>query len=333
MKQLVKLLLILILASSNLIAQQNVELTVHLRDGNVIAGTSSLTNLSFQTEFGKLEIPLNKINAVQFGIGTGASEESKVQKLITQLSNSNEELRKSAYNELITLPAAAVIAIDNFLSSEKYIPSTYSDFTVESALSELRMIHGLIEPLSPEDVVFLDNGNSISGIYDIKKIDLKTKYGSLTIQKSDITSIDVIFTGSGIDNDRSFKLMGSKNISSNAIGGWLKTGIAVKPGQTIMISATGEVTLASLSGARYKPDGTISGASTEYVDYGNPGGTSTYPTYGNVVYKIGENGPMLRAGSQFKGTADASGILYLSIYETVFNPANSGTYTVKVSVK
>jgi len=41
----------------------------------------------------------------------------------------------------------------------------------------------------------------------------------------------------------------------------------------------------------------------------------------------------LRAGGKFNGTSASAGMLYLSIYETVFNAANTGSYSVKVILK
>ena len=110
----------------------------------------------------------------------------------------------------------------------------------------------------------------------------------------------------------------------------------VKQGQKLSITASGEVTFASLSGSKYKPDGSIAGAATapvaEYEGDYNTG--TTYPSYGNVVYKIAESSTqVLKAGAKFNGTAAASGMLFISIYETVYNASNAGSYTVKISIK
>ncbi|MGZ6523377.1 MAG: hypothetical protein ACXVDT_16200, partial [Bacteroidia bacterium] len=107
-------------------------------------------------------------------------------------------------------------------------------------------------------------------------------------------------------------------------------------GQKISITASGEITFASLSGSKYKPDGTIAGsaAATTSSYEGDYGSGSAYPTYGNVVYKIGDTSTqILKAGAKFSGSAQSSGMLYISIYETVYNASNSGSYTVKISLK
>ncbi|MBL7917847.1 MAG: hypothetical protein JNM96_05590 [Bacteroidia bacterium] len=132
-----------------------------------------------------------------------------------------------------------------------------------------------------------------------------------------------------------FKLMANKHISGNQNGGWFKTGITLKSGQKFSISANGEVTLASLSNSIYKPDGsTKASGATDYTGGEYDGGTgNTYPTYGMVVYKIGEASyENLKAGAKFTGSAKTSGMLYISIYETVYNANNKGSYNVKISV-
>lgn len=135
--------------------------------------------------------------------------------------------------------------------------------------------------------------------------------------------------------ETAYTLQAAKHISGNLNGGWLRTGIMVKTGQKLNITANGEVTLASLSNSKYKPNGSVKNASTEtgYEDEYYDEGNSTYPTYGNVVYKIGENGTVMKAGAKFSGNVTGSGMLYLAIYETVHNANNKGSYIVKVNLK
>ena len=177
----------------------------------------------------------------------------------------------------------------------------------------------------------------MGGSYEFTKIDIKTEYGNLSVPKEKIKSMDISYSEPSNGNEMVLKLMASKHISGNQTGGWLKTGINLKQGQKFTITATGEVTLASLSNQKYKPDGsyiatngTSYPAATTTDDYSS----SAYPVYGNVVYKIGETSyDLLRVGSKFTGTAKTSGMLLLSIYETVYNAANTGSYTVKISLK
>ncbi len=183
------------------------------------------------------------------------------------------------------------------------------------------------------DVVEIDYTYNMAGQTNIKTLEIKTEYGTLNIPGDKMERVEV-FTAA--DGQTSFKLMASKHISSNTAGGWLNTGVMVKKGQKFSITANGQVVLASLSGAKYTADGKTAGTTTtgSTYDYGEEeGGGSTYPSYGNVVYKIGEQGPMLKAGAKFSGESAETGILYLSIYEVVYNAQNGGSYLVKVEAK
>jgi len=51
---------------------------------------------------------------------------------------------------------------------------------------------------------------------------------------------------------------------------------------------------------------------------------------GNLVYRIGEYGETIKAGSKYTGTAKDAGTIFLSIYESVFNSANTGYYPQKL---
>lgn len=184
------------------------------------------------------------------------------------------------------------------------------------------------ETIKTVDIVEIDYTYSMGGQTDLKSMDVKTEYGTLNIPREKVESMEVSVA---VDGQNAFKLIGSKHISGNAAGGWYNTGITIKSGQTFTITASGQVTLASLSGQKYTPNGKLVGSTTtSSYDYGYD---STYPTYGNVVYKIGESGTMLRAGDNYTATANETGTLYLSIYETVYSAQNTGGYTVKVEVK
>lgn len=314
------------------------EIRVNLRDGSTFTGKTVMGNVSFVTAYGKLEIPLQSVTALELGIQADKASEPKIINLIKQMGNSDETMRKSAYDELVKMSIGAIQVISDFIYSEKYVPAEYTDYTPEAALNELKSLHGADESVSDKDVITIDGMYTMGGTYDFKKIELKTEYGTLTLPKEKIRHIDVLYTPSGDGSEKNFVLLGSKHISSNTNGGWLKTGIMVKQGQKINISATGEVTFASLSNNKYKPDGKIAGSttSTEY-DYGEGdygyGTSSAYPVYGNVVFKIGEGGTAQKAGAKFNGSANASGMLYIAIYETVYNASNTGSYNVRVGVK
>jgi hypothetical protein len=311
------------------------ELTLTLRDGNIITGTTQKINsVVLITPYGKLDVPIKNVSSIVIGIDADKTNSEKIKNLCKQLNNSAEEMRKNAFEELVKMPIGAIPVIDEFILSASNQPTDYSDYTIESALSDLKASHGINENASSDDIISIDYLYTIGGKYEFKDIELKTEYGTLTIPKSKIEKIDVMYL-SETNGLKTFKLLASKHISSNNSGGWLKTGINIKAGQTLNLSASGEITFASLSGNKYKANGTVVGSATdeEYEDYNYEGSNSNYPTYGNVVFKIGETGQVMKAGDKFNGTVKTSGQLYISIYETVYNATNTGSYVVNISVK
>lgn len=326
----------------NAFAQQKpVELKLNLLDGNVITGTSQMGDVELVTNYGKLTIPVANVSTIKVGIGKDKSIYDKALSYLKILNtSSNDDTRKGAYADLIKLGPKAIAAVNDFSSDPKNIDenSTYAgEYTVDNALSELYSANNIEDNADVDDIVTIDGSYTMGGAFSFAKMDIKTEYGNLSIPKEKIKSVDVSVINPSGAGEKTFKLMASKNISGNQNGGWLKTGIMLKQGQKFTITATGEVTLASLSNQKYKPDGSYTatnGTTYPAASGGDYEGAVTYPSYGNVVYHIGDTSTeAIKAGAKFSGTAKTSGMLYISIYETVYNAANSGSYTVKVMNK
>jgi hypothetical protein len=334
-------LLILSFITSLTFAQKQADVSLELLDGNLIKGTTTLSDIDLTTAYGKLLIPITKVSHIDIGIGkdNGINEKAKSYLKILSTSNS-DDTRKGAYTDLVKLGPKAINAIQDFYNDPKNNSeeSTYTgEFTVDNALSEIKSNNNITSDAPIEDVLALENNYTMGGSYNFTKMDIKTEYGSLNIPKEKIKSVDISVALEPGKGEFSFKLVASKHISGNTNGGWLKTGIMLKAGQRFTINANGEVTLASLSNSKYKPDGSSKAESaTEYTSVGGDvetGSTYSYPSYGNVVYRIGENSTEnLKAGAKFNGTAKTSGMLQISIYETVYNASNKGAYNVKVSL-
>lgn len=334
-KSIIAFMLFVFMISFQSYAQKgNSEFKLSLRDGSIMTGTTSINNVNLLTQWGKLDIPAKNISQIFFGIAPDNTQKEKIKALVTDLNNSTEDIRKKAYESLVAMSINCIPVLEDVMNSESYVPPTSEDYTAEMALGELKATYNYDESSVGDDIIVTDNAYRIGGAYNVKSIALKTEYGNLEIHRDKITSIEVFYKGGDVA-ESSFTLFANKHISGNANLGWLKTPIYIKSGQKISISASGEVTLASLSGYKYKPNGKYSGTgSNEYegeLDYTATTAT-TYPSYGNVVFKVGESGTMMKAGASFKGTIIGTGYLYLSIYETVYNASNTGSYQVRVKL-
>lgn len=336
MKKIILSLFTAILLSANA-QQKSVEVKLNLLDGNIITGTSLMGDVELTTSYGKLVIPVANVSTIKVGIGKDKAISDKAISFLKILNTStNDDTRKGAYNDILKLGPKAISAVSDFNSDPKNFNEnqTYTgEYTIDNLLNEMHSASNIEEGAEIDDVVTIDGQYTMGGTFAFQKLDIKTEYGNLSVPKEKIRSVDVSVINSSGGGDFTFKLMASKNISSNQNGGWLKTGIVLKQGQKFTITATGEVTMASLSNQKYKPDGSyVASNGTSYpATGGEEGSGSTYPSYGNVVYHIGDNSTeTLKAGAKFSGSAKTGGMLYISIYETVYNAANTGSYTVKV---
>lgn len=334
------LLLSLLFTGTVSLAQKPVEVRLSLRDGNTISGTTQMADVVLKTVYGSLNIPIQDVNTIEVGLGSDKAARDKALSYLKVLhNNGSDELTKGAYTDLVKLGPKAIAAITDFENDPKYADEKVAtgDYTIDNALAELRSNYNVEDGTPIDDVVLIGSQYTMGGTYDFQKLDVKTEYGNLSIPKDKIKSIEVSVMATAGGNEVVLKLMASKHISGNQNGGWLKTGITLKQGQKFTVISSGEVVLASLSNQKYKPDGSYvatNGTTYPSTGAGSDEYASSYPTYGNVVYKIGDkSADNLRAGAKFTGTANASGMLYLAIYETVYNSANSGSYTVKISLK
>ncbi|MBL1233787.1 MAG: hypothetical protein COA31_013790 [Flavobacteriales bacterium] len=324
------LFILILLISNNLFAQSKTEFTLTLKDGNIVTGTTKVSNVLLITDYGKLDIPIKNVSSISLGIHPDNSLKNTIVNLAKQLQSAIEDNRKKAYDQLVNLKISAIPVIEEVLYSETQETPIHYDYSLTTALSELKAIHSVGNSYSTKDIITIDYEYSMGGKYDFSTVSLKTEYGDLTIPREKIEKIDILYIDASADS-KTFKLMASTHISSNQNGGWLKTGIVVKPGQNISMTASGEVVLASLSNNAYKSDGSVKNSSSD--DFNTNSSTSTSPAYGNVVFKIGDSGTVTKAGAKYNGKASAAGMLYISIYETVYNASNTGFYVTNVTVK
>lgn len=325
MKQILILLLSVVFAGFAY-CQKDADVRVNLRDGSTINGKMKTMNVEITSDYGKLIIPFADITQVTLGIVPDRKNKTKIEFQLKQLQNENETTRQNAYDELLKIGSGEIYVIEEYMSTEAYVPLEEGTYTADELLSELKMKLG-VNDLIPQDVVSFGSGYSAGGSSNLQTVSLMTDFGTLTIPRDKILSLDILYVPTeGQNNTKTFILQASKHISGNTAGGWVNTGITVRKGQKITITAKGSVTLASLSNAKYTPDGPEGTAANQYNYEG------AYPQYGMVVYKIGDQGTATPAGSKFNGTAKLGGTVYLSIYETVYNASNTGSYNVSLKV-
>ncbi|MCX8479347.1 MAG: hypothetical protein ORN56_06120 [Chitinophagales bacterium] len=305
-----------------------VQVSLRLRNGDLISGASNLLTIQVSTAYGAMALPVENVQEIQLGLNNPSLDREAIEKWADQMKMPDPETQKTAFDALTTLSAGAIVILQEYMNSEAYVAMNNVEYTIPAAINVLMAKYGIDEKTAINDIVKYDNDFVLEGTCNLgEKIEVSTAYGLMAIPRNDVVTMTLTpITHESGPSSRQYAVMGNKNISANNEGGFLNTGIVLKPGQTFTISASGKVTLASLSGNVYAPDGGINGSPAP-----DDGGTNA-PTYGALVFKIGEGGELVKAGTSYKGKATVGGTLYLAIYETVFNAGNSGSFKVKVKV-
>lgn len=329
MKQKMNLIaLLLILMIGNVFAA-NFQVTVNLKNGDIISGKSTFGNILLKSKYGDLSIPSEEISNITFGVFSDWSKAAQVNQDLKKLQMSSDNEAKVIYNKLLEMGAPILSIVNNYTLSDIYEIGDANTYSIDNLLIELYEKAGLSIGDALEDVVeFGVNANKMEGSLVLAEIKITNNYGAFVFKKDDISSIKLSVIDEKVYGNNTFKLKANVNISGNdANNAWLDTGIKVSEGQEIKITANGKIKLYSLSGGIYSPSGYASGPTDASYD------ESAEIPYGSVVYKIGTADSIHKVVSNEIFTAPNKGTLYLCIYETVFNDTNVGSYIVKVDTK
>lgn len=303
---------------------EKVQLTLHLKNGDIITGDSELTEIRFETDFGNLNFPIDQVSSIKVGLKDSEFDKSYLLSLLDKIEYGNAKDKEKAFDNIVKLEEGAIPFIKAYLEST---PSNNSpenaDISVATAYEVMLAKYKVDRNYNIYDVVTYQDKYQMEGTYAFDDISVGTDYGKIRIKRNRINLIEVKIVNEGLENQKAFKLFANRYVSGNSEGGWLNTGILVKQGETLKMSANGQVTLASLSGNIYTPDGGMNGSAGPLGEQLN---------FGNVVFKVGQSGKVQKAGANYKGVANQTGIVYISIYESVFNSANNGFYNVNVRV-
>jgi hypothetical protein len=311
------------------ISASNFMITAKMKNGDILTGKSSLSKINIKTAYGDLNIPSDKVTNIELGVITDRTKEASVILDLKKLQMSSGKEVESLYKKLLDMGSPILGIVKDYTENNAYQVSDNLEYSIESLLEKLYNKADLEYGVAVNDIIEFDLNNRIEGSLNLNEIQLQSNYGILNLKRENIKSLELSVLDDNISlGDNVFKLKGNKHISGNSDNaGWLNTGIKVKSGDKITITAFGKVVLNSLSGGIYGPDGFVGGKSDSAYD------AEAEIPYGALVYKIGEEGIENKVGSKSVLNIEEDGVLFLSIYETVFNEDNTGSYTVKIVTK
>jgi len=303
-------------------AQKKLQVEVKLKDNGSFIGETEWNDISLTTKYGTLKIPVADISRIYFGVRKNDELKSRVIKLIADLNSDSKSVADKAEEDLIKVGVDGL----GYINAQLDVQVESSDFSgladrLREIITEVESSSGDYEFRENDAVVFNDE-SKMEGTLSQNDISLKTQFGALKIDRKFINFVTVLSEGGGDGLARNFALLANKHIATNPqiSDAFLNTKIKVKKGDRLEIKASGSVVLASLSYKSFSPAGS------------NAEGSWSNIPYGALAAKIGETGVPFYIGNKYNNIAQESGLLYLTIAESLHNTSNTGQYKVTVKI-
>ncbi len=288
---------------------------VHYTNGSIVFMTLADQNIEVQTAFGKLIVPHNQIEAIEFGQHLDKETQEKVHAFIQQLGDSNFQKRELAFKSLVQLghqAYPALVEVQQSKDQEIAIRAQQAVKLIEQQLPA-KLLHR-----KKDDVIYTKPFTIVGQIQNPTLTAHAEFFGDLNLKPAHLLAIGRPKTSSvpmqlAIDSAK----------YGSATDQWLATGFQVQQGQTLTITATGTIDLVPPQAGKY-----MSGP------WGwNNAGKSQMNVEGTLQGKIGPNGPVFTIGDSYQQVADHSGEVYLHIVPCIWGNASLGSFQVKIAVE
>lgn len=276
-------------------------MVVKLREGSTIAGRLSVRTITVTTEFGALEIPVERIVGIVPGLDRHPDVRQKIARLVQQLGSNTASERDAAQEALLSMGPTVRAALrqhagDQDAERRSRVKSLLSD--LDDQAEQDAEDGTAVAELVAEDRVETDRF-AVLGRVAPQSLEVRTRFGALTVTLEDVERIA---------RERKVQPDIRKTIAVTgthlAPASLVSTGIRVNRGDRIEVVATGTLTMSPWGdNARSTPDG--SERYNWYLPGQIPGGM--------LVGRIGGSGQPFPVGSRKTIVAEQSGMLMLGV--------------------
>jgi hypothetical protein len=301
------------------------EFQVKMHDDSQLSVLLLDPSVTVVTKYGRLVIPAADVRRIEPGFRYAPGVEERVNMAIDDLGSPEFRTREDAEGVLISLGAGAVPGVRRATKSA-------DAEVVNRANAVLKNLRGKLpaDALDARDHDVVDTTEfTARGRIEATQVKVRTKhFGEASLPLADIRTFASARNAGSTEVPLDAALYGKSN---NVQWVWLETNIDVQAGQSLDITATGQVDLNPAQAGQFlgTPAGnvTVNGAVQNFQP-GQFGGTGMP---GQVVGRVGPAGTPFVIGAAYKGKVAAGGKLFLRIAGSPWNNDSSGTYTVKVT--
>jgi hypothetical protein len=277
----------------------------HLADGSVITGEVAIPELSLETEFGTLKIPMDRVRSFTPGLNSRSQLSQRIHSLIKDLGADDDQLRTRARQGIVKMGLAVRKELGYFRDDEnaerrqrvREIEKDLEELNEELGGDEEKRAATLVW-IRPDTVVTTDF--TVLGKISPDRFTIRTHYGEATIALDDLVQADRGTDTKTVVNKRI--IVSGENLAQR---GFLNSNVHVRRGDRITIRADGRIRMTRWgSGDLFStPDGKE--LFNWYVQNEIPGGT--------LIAKIGVNGNQFKVGSRHDSVAEVSGTLRFAV--------------------
>lgn len=278
---------------------------LHLQDGSVISGDLSISDVTMTTTFGKLIIPIEKIQSFSPGLSSNPKLNEEIATLINNLGADDYKAREQAHRDLVARglrirQQLVARAGDENAEIKRHISDILKEFEqLEEEREDEDQQVANETALIAQDTIVTSEFTVIGKISPVE-FSIDSKYGPLKIALSDIAKAEREVVAGKQTLRKNLDIQGTNLAARN----FKSTGIKVRAGDRLNIRADGTITLSPWgNNAQSSPDG--------MPNYGwyIP---NQIPT-GSLCGKIGDKGTPFKVGRNYSTVVKQSGILHLAL--------------------
>ena len=297
----------------------------HMWDGSIVGGDVTIDQIDVETEFGTLQVPIEKISKFLPGLNSIPKLNDRINELVDGLGDKDFDIREKSHRELVAMGLQIRHEIHRFddggsVERKKHLEEIKRELSEQAdEIDEFEGVSQEIALIRGDKIVTKDF--SIVGKILQDEFRLSSKFGELSVNLSDIKMADRSFREAPSEIRKKVDVDGAAFFQSTPVS----TKIRVNRGDKILIRATGIVQWTNWSTSS-GPDG-----------IGNQGQWQGM-NCGCLAARIGDSSQYIKIGSKGEFTAKQSGVLYLGVAMRNNFANNSGyrwegSYSAKVLVK
>ena len=283
---------------------------VQMVDGSRFRAIVIDSSLTLTTKYGKLVIPASDIRRIEPGLRYFDGVEPQITRAIEELGDPVFATREEAEKSLVKFERAAVPKLRRAQRSSNPEVSKRAS----SVLGQLATKFSAEQLASRDQDLIETTEFKAIGHVEGGRLKVRTRYfGEAALLLAEVRSLRLVNDNASVEVEVDASLYAKQNPQN-----WLETQVEAIDGQSLEIRASGRVDLhpAAIGGQFATGPG------------GHPGANNA----GQLMGRVGPNGPVFVIGENYKGRVAGTGKLFLRMSQSPWNNDPTGSFKVRINV-